>query len=96
MNPLVGLARPLAALAEDAKIRLAAGRAEEYLQRFDLDEHYARIVAGTDRRITEIRERPGAAVYAPAPPRATHGADKGPEFPGAPAPRLRGVEGQPS
>lgn len=68
MNPLAGLAAPLAALAEEAKVLPASGMAEEYLQRFDLDEHYDRIVAGTDRRVTEIRERPGSAVYVSTPP----------------------------
>lgn len=68
MNPLAGLAAPLAALAEEAKVLPASGMAEEYLQRFDLDEHYDRIVLGTDRRVTEIRERPGSAVYVSAPP----------------------------
>jgi hypothetical protein len=68
MNPLAGLTAPLAALAEEAKVLPASGLAEEYLQRFDLDEHYDRIVAGNDRRVTEIRERPGGAIYVPAPP----------------------------
>jgi hypothetical protein len=68
VNPLAGLAAPLAALAEEAKVLPASGLAEEYLQRFDLDEHYDRIVGGTDRRITEIRERPGSGVYVPSPP----------------------------
>lgn len=68
MNPLAGLEAPLAALAEDAKVLPASGMAEEYLQRFDLDEHYDRIVAGSDRRVTEIRERPGNAVYVATPP----------------------------
>lgn len=68
MNPLAGLAAPLAALAEDARVLPASGMAEEYLQRFDLDEHYDRIVAGNDRRVTEIRERPGNAVYVSTPP----------------------------
>jgi hypothetical protein len=75
MNPLAGLAAPLAALAEEAKVLPASGMAEEYLQRFDLDEHYDRIVAGSDRRVTEIRERPGSGVYVatePVPRTADH------------------------
>jgi hypothetical protein len=68
MNPLAGLAAPLAALAEEAKVLPASGMAEEYLQRFDLDEHYDRIVAAGDRRVTEIRERPGNAAYVSTPP----------------------------
>lgn len=75
MNPLASLVVPLATLAEEAKILPASGMAEEYLQRFDLEEHYDRIVGGSDRRVTEMRERPGGSIYvatAPSPRGADH------------------------
>jgi hypothetical protein len=71
-NPLAGLSAPLAALAEEAKVLPASGMAEEYLQRFDLDEHYDRIVGDSDRRVTAIRERPGSGVYVSASPVPRH------------------------
>ncbi len=62
-NPLLKLAGPLESLAEGASVLPATGGAQEYLQRFDLDEHYDRIAVGDDRKISEIRERPGSSIY---------------------------------
>lgn len=67
-NPLAELTGPLSTLAEGAKVLPASGGAQEYLQRFDLDEHYDRIAVGDDRKISEIRERPGNSVYVETPP----------------------------
>lgn len=67
-NPLATLTGPLATLAEGANVLPATGGAQEYLQRFDLDEHYDRIAAGDDRKVSEIRERPGRSIYVETPP----------------------------
>lgn len=67
-NPLAKLAGPLISLAEGANVLPASGRAQEYLQRFDLDEHYDRIAFGDERKISEVRERPGRSVYVQTPP----------------------------
>lgn len=67
-NPLAGLTEPLASLAEGANVLPASGRAQEYLQRFDLDEHYDRIAFGDGRKVSELRERPGGSVYVATPP----------------------------
>ena len=69
MNPLAGLAAPLGALAEDARVLPAGGGAQEYLQRFDLDEHYDRLAGGKERVVREICERPGGALYIETPSR---------------------------
>lgn len=68
-NPLAGLREPLAALAAEAKVLPAGGHAEDFLQRFDLDEHYDRIAAGRDRVVSDICERNPKAVYLAAPAR---------------------------
>lgn len=67
-NPLAELNGPLTTLAQGAKILPASGGAQEYLQRFDLDEHYDRIAQGEERKISEIRERAGRSVYVATPP----------------------------
>jgi hypothetical protein len=67
-NPLAELTGPLSALAEGANVLPATGGAQEYLQRFDLDEHYDRIATGRDRTVSEIRERPGKNIYVETPP----------------------------
>jgi hypothetical protein len=67
-NPLAELTAPLASLAEGASVLPATGGAQEYLQRFDLDEHYDRIAVGDDRKVSEIRERPGDSIYVETPP----------------------------
>jgi hypothetical protein len=67
-NPLAQLTGPLASLAEGASVLPATGGAQEYLQRFDLDEHYDRIAVGDDRKVSEIRERPGTSIYVETPP----------------------------
>lgn len=68
-NPLAGLREPLAALAADAKVMPAGGHAEEFLQRFDLDEHYDRLGSGKDRLVSDLCERNPTAIYVAAPPR---------------------------
>lgn len=67
-NPLAALTGPLSALAEGASVLPATGGAQEYLQRFDLDEHYDRISIGDNRKVSEIRERPGKSIYVETPP----------------------------
>jgi hypothetical protein len=67
-NPLAALNDPLETLVEGAKVLPASGGAQEYLQRFDLDEHYDRIAQGDERKISEIRESPGKNVYVEVPP----------------------------
>lgn len=66
-NPLADLTGPLEALAEGAKVLPASGGAQEYLQRFDLDEHYDRIAQGDERKVSEIRGRPGKSIYVEVP-----------------------------
>jgi hypothetical protein len=68
MNPLAGIRAPLAALAEDARILPAGGGAQEYLQRFDIDEHYDRIAVGTERVVKDIAERPNLSLYVESSP----------------------------
>src|SRR4029077_589086 len=53
---------------EGASVLPATGGAQEYLQRFDLDEHYDRISIGDNRKVSEIRERPGTSIYVETPP----------------------------
>jgi hypothetical protein len=67
-NPLAGLRAPLERLAEDTNVLPAGGGAQEYLQRFDLDEHYDRIAQGAGKTVEDIRERPGDKLYVPTPP----------------------------
>lgn len=67
-NPLAGLKEPLARLVEEANVLPATGQAQEYLQRFDLDEHYDRIAQGAGKTVEDIRERPGKKLYVATPP----------------------------
>jgi hypothetical protein len=60
----------LAALAEDARVLPAGGGAQEYLQRFDIDEHYDRIAVGKQRVVKDIAERPNLSLYVEARPSA--------------------------
>jgi hypothetical protein len=68
VNPLAGIRAPLAALAEDARVLPAGGGAQEYLQRFDIDEHYDRIAVGKERVVKDIAERGNVSLYVEAPP----------------------------
>lgn len=68
MNPLAGLKEPLARLVEEANVLPATGQAQEYLQRFDVEEHYDRIAQGAGKTVEDIRERPGEKLYVSAPP----------------------------
>lgn len=68
MNPLAGLRAPLERLVADANVLPASGQAQEYLQRFDLDEHYDRIAQGAGKVVDAIRERPGGKLYVSVPP----------------------------
>lgn len=75
MNPLAGIRAPLAALAEDARVLPAGGGAQEYLQRFDIDEHYDRIAVGSERVVKDIAERSNTSIYVetqPAPRAIDH------------------------
>ncbi len=68
MNPFSNLHPALAALAAGPAILPATGQAQEYLQRFDIDEYYDRIRTEDDTRISVIMEQPGNALYVNTPP----------------------------
>jgi hypothetical protein len=70
LNPLSGLRAPLAALVGDARVLPAGGGAQEYLQRFDIDEQYDRIAIGRERVVKDVAERPNRSLYVEAPPLA--------------------------
>lgn len=70
MNRVLSLRGPLAALADGARVLPAGGGAQEYLQRFDIDEHYDRIAVGRERVVKDVAERPNRTLYAGAPPLA--------------------------
>lgn len=68
MNPFAPLEPALAALADGPDILPATGQAQEYLQRFDVDEYYDRIRTEEDKKVSEVMERPGKRLYVDVPP----------------------------
>lgn len=68
MNPFDDLRPLLGTIKDNADILPATGQAQEYLQRFDLDEYYDRIRTEDDTRVSDIREVPNNRLYVPLDP----------------------------
>ncbi|RMH30836.1 MAG: hypothetical protein D6690_18075 [Nitrospirae bacterium] len=68
MNPFAPLQPALAALSDGPEILPATGQAQEYLQRFDVDEYYDRIRTEDDKRVSEVMESPGGRLYVDVSP----------------------------
>lgn len=62
-NPFASLEPALRAIAEGADVLPATGQAQEYLQRFDIDEYYDRILTRDDRVIRDFQETPSNRLY---------------------------------
>lgn len=67
-NPFASLEPALRVIAEGAQVLPATGQAQEYLQRFDVDEYYDRILTWDDRVIRDFQETPNNRLYVPLEP----------------------------
>lgn len=67
-NPFASLEPALRAIAEGADVLPATGQAQEYLQRFDVDEYYDRILTRDDKVIRDFQETPNNRLYVPLEP----------------------------
>jgi hypothetical protein len=62
-NPFASLEPALRAIAEGAQVLPATGQAQEYLQRFDIDEYYDRIRTQDDKVVRDFQEAPNNRLY---------------------------------
>ena len=62
-NPFSALEPALRAIADGAQVLPATGQAQEYLQRFDIDEYYDHILTRNDRVICDFQEAPSNRLY---------------------------------
>jgi hypothetical protein len=62
-NPFVSLEPALRAIADGAQVLPATGQAQEFLQRFDINEYYDRIVTRDDKIIRSFQEAPSNRLY---------------------------------
>lgn len=62
-NPFASLEPALRAIAEGADVLPATGQAQEYLQRFDIDEYYDRVLTKDDKVIRDFQETPNNRLY---------------------------------
>jgi hypothetical protein len=62
-NPFAALEPALRTIAEGADVLPATGQAQEYLQRFDIDEYYDRILTRDDKIIRGFQETPNNRLY---------------------------------
>ena len=67
-NPFASLEPALRAIADGAQVLPATGQAQEFLQRFDIDEYYDRIVTRDDKIIRGFQEAPNNRLYVPLEP----------------------------
>lgn len=67
-NPFAVLEPVLRAIAAGAQVLPATGQAQEYLQRFDIDEYYDRILTQDDKVIRDFQEAPNNRLYVPMEP----------------------------
>lgn len=68
MNPFESLQPTLAALSDGPEILPATGQAQEYLQQFDVDEHYDRIRTEGEKTVREVLEVRQNRIYVDVPP----------------------------
>jgi hypothetical protein len=67
-NPFLSLEPALRVIAEGADVLPATGQAQEFLQRFDIDEYYDRIRTKDDGVIRDFQETPNNRLYVPLDP----------------------------
>jgi len=68
VNPFAALHPALAALSDGPKVLPATGQAQEFLQRFDLDEQYDRMRTSDEKIVNDIAETPSNSIYVETPP----------------------------
>ncbi|MFQ5801435.1 MAG: hypothetical protein ACE5JQ_00895 [Candidatus Methylomirabilales bacterium] len=62
-NPFAALEPALRVIADGAQVLPATGQAQEYLQRFDIDEYYDRIRTKDDKVLRDFHESPNNRLY---------------------------------
>ncbi|MXW54186.1 MAG: hypothetical protein F4Z66_09475, partial [Gammaproteobacteria bacterium] len=68
MNPFESLQPTLAALSDGPEILPATGQAQQYLQQFDVDEHYDRVRTEGEKTVREVLEVRQNRIYIDVPP----------------------------